>query len=106
MKKKKIIPTDRIQITDIYINPLTDFGFKRMFSDKELLLNFLNEVLPDVAITDITYEPTEVIGEIADDRRSFLTCSARLRPASMSLLRCNAPDSTILLTALCFMALI
>jgi len=27
-----------------YIHPLTDFGFKRLFLNKELLINFLNDV--------------------------------------------------------------
>jgi predicted transposase/invertase (TIGR01784 family) len=65
-----ILEIDPLPLSAVYISPLTDFGFKRMFSDKELLLNFLNEVLPDVSITDLTYEPTEVIGEIAEDRRA------------------------------------
>ncbi|MDR1021684.1 MAG: Rpn family recombination-promoting nuclease/putative transposase, partial [Prevotellaceae bacterium] len=27
----------------VYINPLTDFGFKKIFGDKELLIAFLND---------------------------------------------------------------
>lgn len=33
---------------DRYLNPFTDFGFKRLFGEepqRELLLNFLNELL-------------------------------------------------------------
>jgi predicted transposase/invertase (TIGR01784 family) len=73
MKKKKVEivkPTEPVELPPVYICPLTDFGFKRMFSDKELLLNFLNEALPDVSITEIKYQPTEVIGDIPDLRRA------------------------------------
>ena len=39
----------------IYIDPLTDFGFKRLFGDKDLMIDFLNGVL-DIkdSITDLT----------------------------------------------------
>jgi hypothetical protein len=33
-----------------YINPLTDFGFKKLFGtepNKMLLIDFLNQILPD-----------------------------------------------------------
>jgi len=63
----------------VFINPLTDFGFKKLFGDKELLIDFLNEVLPEVRIKDINYEPTEMIGEIIDDRQAVydLLCKNR-----------------------------
>ena len=28
-----------------YINPLTDFGFKRIFGDEEIMMSFLNDVI-------------------------------------------------------------
>ncbi|MDR3261171.1 MAG: Rpn family recombination-promoting nuclease/putative transposase, partial [Tannerella sp.] len=37
--------------TSIYLNPLTDFGFKKIFGDKELLIDFLNEIIQGVHIT-------------------------------------------------------
>jgi hypothetical protein len=36
--------------THIYVNPLTDFGFKRLFGtepNKMLLIDFLNVLLPE-----------------------------------------------------------
>jgi len=47
-----------------YINPFTDYGFKRLFGEepsKELLLDFLNELLGEKEgkITSLTYQPTE-----------------------------------------------
>ncbi len=35
-----------------YINPYTDFGFKKLFGEeasKDLLLDFLNELLPEIS---------------------------------------------------------
>ena len=31
-------------IQSVYINPLTDFGFKKIFLNRELLISFLNDV--------------------------------------------------------------
>jgi predicted transposase/invertase (TIGR01784 family) len=43
-----------------YINPLTDFGFKHIFKDKESMLYFLNAILKIKGeITDLTYGDTE-----------------------------------------------
>ena len=45
-------------LLDKYINPLTDFGFKRLFGsepNKDLLIDFLNQVLPERhRISDLT----------------------------------------------------
>jgi hypothetical protein len=45
--------------TDKYMNPYTDFGFKKLFdtkADKNLLMNFLNQLLicEQELITDAT----------------------------------------------------
>jgi hypothetical protein len=32
-------------ISSVYINPLTDFGFKKLFNDKELLIAFPIEIV-------------------------------------------------------------
>lgn len=39
-----------IDLGEKYINPFTDYGFKKLFgeeSNKDLLLDFLNELLKD-----------------------------------------------------------
>ena len=65
--------TDRIQ--ERYINPYTDFGFKKLFGtemNKELLISFLNALLhDDVVITDISYLPTERFGAYGGRRAIF-----------------------------------
>jgi len=57
-----------------YLNPLTDFGFHRLFgteSCKELLIDFLNEVIKEEGrITKIQYLPPEQWGYLETDRRA------------------------------------
>ena len=52
-----------------YLNPYTDFGFKKLFEEeanKELLVDFLNEVLPAPhKIAQITLKPTEKLARIS-----------------------------------------
>jgi len=62
--------------TDRYINPFTDFGFKRLFGsemNKDLLIAFLNALLPQTAgtITDLTFLPNENTGRSKFDRRAI-----------------------------------
>jgi len=54
----------------VYINPLTDFGFKRIFLNKELLIAFLNDVV-NTDIKDITYLPTEGLGNYKYERTAI-----------------------------------
>ena len=53
---------DRHSYTDgRYINPLTDFGFKKIFGDKEIMQAFLTDLLqPQSPITDITFIDKEL----------------------------------------------
>ena len=58
-----------------YISPYTDFGFKKLFGEeanKELLVDFLNEVLPvEHQIAALTLKPTEKLGNINSDRKAI-----------------------------------
>lgn len=60
--------------TDKYINPFTDFGFKKLFGtepNKDLLIDFLNQVLPEKhQIQDLTYARTEHLGNSEADRKA------------------------------------
>ena len=51
------------EIKDKYINPYTDFGFKKLFGtdiNKELLISFLNAVFNgEQIITDLQYRNNE-----------------------------------------------
>ncbi|MBI3259490.1 MAG: Rpn family recombination-promoting nuclease/putative transposase, partial [Ignavibacteriae bacterium] len=61
--------------TDKYINPFTDFGFKKLFgteANKDLLIDFLNELIKEQGkITDLTYLKNEHIGRSEFDRRAI-----------------------------------
>lgn len=61
--------------TPKYINPLTDFGFKRLFgteANKDLLIDFLNSVLMlESEIKDLEYRNNEQIGNTEEDRKAF-----------------------------------
>ena len=55
-----------------YINPLTDFGFKHIFGNKEFLLDFLNAVLKvEGGIVDLQYDNTEKQGRSETDRTTI-----------------------------------
>jgi predicted transposase/invertase (TIGR01784 family) len=59
-----------------YINPFTDYGFKKLFGEepnKDLLLDFLNELLKEEQgqITDLTYLKTEQLGASDIDRKAI-----------------------------------
>ncbi|MEO1394847.1 MAG: Rpn family recombination-promoting nuclease/putative transposase [Cyanobacteria bacterium J06634_5] len=58
-----------------YINPLTDFGFKRLFGtepNKALLIDFLNVILPERhTISDLSYRNSENLGNTPIDRKAI-----------------------------------
>ena len=57
-----------------YINPYTDFGFKRLFGEeanKDLLIDFLNTFLPEKhRVKTLNFRNTEQLGAIALDRKA------------------------------------
>ena len=63
-------------IPERYINPITDFGFKRLFgteSNKDLLIDFLNAIIglkKKECIRDVTFLPPEELGTTKDDRKA------------------------------------
>lgn len=58
-----------------YINPFTDFGFKKIFGEeasKPLLIDFLNALLPQAnKIVDLTFKNTEQLGQTDADRKAI-----------------------------------
>jgi predicted transposase/invertase (TIGR01784 family) len=59
-----------------YINPFTDFGFKKLFGEeinKDILLDFLNELLKEEQgqIKEITYLKSEHLGTTELDRKAI-----------------------------------
>jgi predicted transposase/invertase (TIGR01784 family) len=58
-----------------YVNPFTDFGFKKIFGEeasKPLLIDFLNSLLPETnRIKNLSFKNTEHLGQTQADRKSL-----------------------------------
>ena len=58
-----------------YVNPFTDFGFKKIFGEeasKPLLIDFLNAILPQQnQIVDLSFKNTEQPGQTEIDRKAI-----------------------------------
>lgn len=58
-----------------YINPYTDFGFKKLFGEegnKNLLIDFLNQLLPPRhQIADLTFQNVEQVPDTSEERKAF-----------------------------------
>ena len=64
------------ELRERYVNPFTDFGFKKLFGEepnKDLLLDFLNELLREQEgeIKELTYLKNEHLGAADTDRRAI-----------------------------------
>jgi predicted transposase/invertase (TIGR01784 family) len=64
------------EFAEKYINPFTDYGFKRLFGEepnKDLLLDFLNELLKEEQgkIANLTYLKNENLGTSEIDRKAI-----------------------------------
>ncbi|WP_114782393.1 Rpn family recombination-promoting nuclease/putative transposase [Botryobacter ruber] len=64
------------EFTEKYINPFTDYGFKRLFGEepnKDLLLDFLNEMLKEEQgqIVELTYLKNENLSASELDRKAI-----------------------------------
>ena len=66
---------NKIETKEKFINPFTDFGFKKIFGsepNKDLLIDFLNELLKTKEkIKDLTYKKTEHLGSTDADRKAI-----------------------------------
>jgi predicted transposase/invertase (TIGR01784 family) len=58
-----------------YINPYTDFGFKKLFGEegnKDLLIDFLNQLLPPRhQIASLSFKNGEVLPDLSEERKAF-----------------------------------
>ena len=64
------------EFAEKYVNPFTDYGFKKLFGEepnKDLLLDFLNELLKEEQgrITSLTYLKNEHLGTTELDRKAI-----------------------------------
>jgi predicted transposase/invertase (TIGR01784 family) len=74
-KLKKNTYDDPTMPLEVFLNPFTDFGFKRLFgteAHKDLLMDFLNSLLPaHHQIQTLTFRKNEHLGGAAFDRRAI-----------------------------------
>lgn len=58
-----------------YINPYTDFGFKKLFGEegnKDLLIDFLNQILPSHhQIADLNFRNPENLADLSAERKAI-----------------------------------
>lgn len=63
-----------------YINPYTDFGFKKLFGEdanKDLLIDFLNQLLPQKhQITNLNFRNVESFAELIHERKAIFDWAA------------------------------
>ena len=75
-----------VEISERYINPYTDFGFKKLFGtelNKDLLISFLNALFKDkLEISDLTYLNNEHLGEGITDRKAVFDVYCQLSDGS------------------------
>ena len=68
-------PENKIETIEKFINPFTDFGFKKIFGsepNKDLLIDFLNELLKTKEkIKNLTYQKTEHLASTEADRKAI-----------------------------------
>jgi len=66
---------NKIELKEKFVNPFTDFGFKKLFGsepNKDLLIDLLNELLKTKEkIKDLTYKKTEHLGSTDTDRKAI-----------------------------------
>jgi len=66
---------DQLCIMARYINPYTDFGFKKLFGEegnKDLLIDFLNQLLPPHhQIQHLTFKATEHLPDLSSERKAI-----------------------------------
>jgi len=71
-EKKVKLTTIAATSKERYVNPFTDFGFKKLFGSeisKDLLISFLNGILPDQKIASLSYKKTDKLGATDLDRK-------------------------------------
>lgn len=71
---------EQIKDAGVYIDPLSDWGWKTLFGSeryKEHLISFINAVYPELKVTDISYDNVEDQGDspLSRNTRFDLFCS-------------------------------
>ena len=90
----------------VYINPLTDFGFHRVFgseNNKDLLIHFLNTIIDkEEVITDIEYLPDSQFGYLEQDRKAVFDIFCKNKQGERFIVEMQRENRNILLNEVCF----
>lgn len=84
---------------EIFINPYTDFGFKKLFGtemNKDLLISFLNALFNNSGkeIEDVQYLNGENLGEGYGDRRSIFDVYCKSKDGSCFIVEMQKAEQT------------
>ena len=77
---KRICMEQKIVTKQVFAELLNDFMFKRIFGseeNKDVLIAFLNVMLDDLDIRDVTFIPTEHLGGTEHDRKAIFDISCK-----------------------------
>ena len=95
--KEIFVPSESPSFEDMgtYVNPFTDFGFKRIFGQEmsnDILIDFLNEVLAgrESTITSVTYLNNEQQPEQKDQRRAAFDLHCKTSSGSRIIVEMQA----------------
>ena len=71
-KKQSNPKKPKVPKPDVFVSLLTDFGFKRVFGEKEVMIKFLDTVLEvEGGIVDLQYGNPEKLGLIKTERKAI-----------------------------------
>ena len=86
------------ELKDRYVNPYTDFGFKKLFGtemNKDLLISFLNSLLDsEDEIVNLSYLNNEHLGSGEADRKAVLMCIARMNGERRFWWKCSGGNNS------------
>jgi len=74
----KNVTTPHFDVPDsVFANLLTDYMFKRVYGNKDVLLTFLNMILTDIDVADLEYQSTEALGNSPNERKAIYDIKCR-----------------------------
>jgi predicted transposase/invertase (TIGR01784 family) len=87
-----------MELREKYINPYTDFGFKKIFGsamNKDLLISFLNALFQgERQIRDVTYKNSELLGEGETNRKAVFDVYCELEDGSHIIVEMQKAEQT------------
>ncbi len=92
-----------------YLNPYTDFGFKKLFGEdasKDLLIDFLNQLLPPQhQIASLQFKNTEQLPNLLQERKAIFDINCISTTGEHFIVEMQKAKIHFLKIAHCFMSL-